>query len=182
MATIARPAPALPADAQAVCNHAFRLGLRPLVQDAISDPEDPDAGTAVEVTLLHGFDTLQDTGDWTLLVDPDDQYPLTLLGPAQDDNPAGSWTGLDQIRAALDQYETPRPRDPHEALDARGHLSVMRTWLTEHVITAPECGETPADWADLLLASDVEVLAAVRRSYWGGVNAFIRDHPLSAAA
>lgn len=182
MATITRPAPALPTDAQAVCNHAFSLGLRPLVQDAISDPEDPDAGTAVEVTLLHGFDTLQDAGDWTLLVDPDGQYPLTLLGPAQDDNPSGSWTGLDRVLAALDTHETPQTCDPHEALDARGHLPVMRAWLAEHVITAPDCGDTPADWEDKVLASDVEVLTAVRRSYRGGPNQFVRDHPLPAVA
>lgn len=106
------PAPALPADAQDLCNHAVKLGLYPLIRDTATDPDDPDLGTLVEVAFLPRFDAAPDPYGWTLAADPNNQFPPTMHGPVlAEDTCGGEWTGYDRIRAALTRYAAPKRQE-----------------------------------------------------------------------
>lgn len=105
---VVTPADALPVEAQDLCNLAVRLGLYPLVQDAVHGED----GALVEVALLPGFDAEPEPDGWTLAVDPDGQMPLTLLGPVIDERACGGeWIGVDRIREGLQRHAAIRCRD-----------------------------------------------------------------------
>lgn len=102
---VVTPAPALPVEAQGLCNLAVRLGLYPLVQDAVHG----EYGVLVEVALLPGFDARPDPDGWTLAVDPGGQMPLTLLGPVLDEaSCSGEWIGVDRVREGLRRHAAVR--------------------------------------------------------------------------